>query len=30
MRIQIDPKAHAFIKRKGGQVTVTAPQPGMG
>ncbi len=30
MRIQIDSQASEFIKKKGGQVTVTAPRPGVG
>lgn len=30
MRIQIDPQANAFIKQKGGQVTVTPPRAGAG
>lgn len=30
MRIQIDPQASAYIKEQGGQVTVSAPQPGVG
>jgi|GEM_PF-6286459 hypothetical protein len=30
MRVQIDPQAAEFIRRKGGQVTVTAPRPARG
>jgi hypothetical protein len=30
MRIEIDPKASAFIKKKGGQVTVTPARAGVG
>lgn len=30
MRIQIDPQASDFIRRQGGQVTVSPPQPGVG
>jgi hypothetical protein len=30
MRIEIDPKASAFIKQRGGQVTVTPPRSGVG
>jgi hypothetical protein len=30
MRIQIDPRAVAFIKQKGGQVMITAPRSGGG
>ncbi|CAO0820555.1 hypothetical protein DFAR_1690010 [Desulfarculales bacterium] len=30
MRIEVDPQAIAFIKQKGGQVTVTPPSSGGG